>query len=154
MKKIIAVVLLLLSISCGGPEYMPPEIHSLKLVNKITGADAAAYVNKIHYGDVAGERNEIGFYSGKEGEATLYLTYYNSKEEAVQDEKKMTEKISPLNSVFINGSFIEINDKRFYRTFGMGQTHFIFSSSNVLIWFSAETVVAKKLLIRYLEYIN
>jgi hypothetical protein len=66
----------------------------------------------------------------------------------------MTEKISPENSVFIGGEYLDIEGKQVYRCFGMGQTHFVFAHQKELFWISVNTVIGKDVLTAYLDYIK
>jgi hypothetical protein len=130
---------------------MPREISGFSLSQKLTGKEAADFLNKLHLQKVTDEQSEIGFYKGKSGDAVIYLTYYSSAEEASEYEKRMTDKITNENTPFIMGAYENIGGRRIFRTFGMGQTHFVFSDGNVLIWLSFETSGAIELLNEYLS---
>lgn len=159
LKKIqiiaVFIVPLLLGSCSGDGGYLPGVISGLTLKKAVTGAEAAKEVNKIHYNPVAGEKeNEIGFYEGSENRATIYITYYKTEEEAQSDFGKMTQKISPQNSVFISPSFFDFQGYNIYRCFGMGQSHFVFVHKKALLWISADTVHGKEFLKEYLQIIN
>lgn len=124
------------------------------LTRKLSGDDAKSFVDKLHFQNVATTSNEIGFYEGRKGEAIIYISYYENEEAATKDEIRMTKKISPENSVFIMGRYIEINERKIYRTFGMGQTHFVFSQGNALFWISVETNWGKRFIKEYLSCIE
>lgn len=49
---------------------------------------------------------------------------------------------------------MEVAKKKVYRTFGMGQTHYVYVVENKLFWFSAETIWAKYFIINYLKYLD
>lgn len=148
-------VLLFTLISCSqNKNYLPDNFFGLTLTRKLTGDDAKSFVDKLHFQNVATTSNEIGFYKGEKGEAIIYISYYESKEKAFEDEIRMTKKISPENSAFIMGSYIEINERKIYRTFGMGQTHYVFTHYNSLFWLSVETVGAEKFLEEYLNFLS
>lgn len=156
MKRIIisALILLTLSFCAEEPETIPQEFSGLKLTKHLTGAEAINFVNRLHFNSVTSEKNEIGFYSGEKGNAIIYVTYYNDENTASDNYEKMTVKISPENSVFEKGSFMTVSGRRVYRTFGMGQTHYVFTISNKLFWISAETVWARKFLDEYIDLID
>jgi len=86
----------------------------------------------------------------KQGKAVIYITYYDNPEQASAEGLKMTEKMSSNNSVFIERKYFDLNGKRIYRCFGMGQTHFIFSYHKQLFWISVDTILAKPFLQSYL----
>ena len=135
-------------------EYLPQEIFNLSLSKKLMGRDAADFLNKLHVQSITDTKTEIGFYKGESGDAIIYLTYYLTSEEAVEFEQQMTDKISAENTPFIMGEYMEIEGKQIYRTFGMGQTHFVFSYNHVLIWLSLGTTWANDFLKEYLENIK
>ncbi len=145
----------LLVYSCSNKEeYLPPDFFELQLKNKLSGDDAIEYVNKLHLQNVAADSNEIGFYNGFKGDAIIYISYYENEESALIEEKRMTEKISPENSVFFMGEYIDIEGKKIYRTYGMGQTHYVFSHGKELIWISLGTLWAEDFLKEYLKYLK
>ncbi|GAB4370739.1 MAG: hypothetical protein Kow0042_13120 [Calditrichia bacterium] len=146
----------MLLISCGKepPHFLPEQINNLKLEKKMLGEEAKNFVNKLHFQSVASEKNEIGFYQGEEGKATIYVTHYNSSEKAREDWKRMTEKISPKNSVFIGGDHFKVKGRMIYRCFGMGQTHFVFTNEKQLFWISVNTMIGQKILSAYLDYLG
>ncbi len=149
------ISLIFIAASCStNTIYLPDEFFELKLTRKLTGDDAKDFVNKLHFQKVTDLENEIGFYEGGKGKALIYITYYPSEKEALSDEKKMTEKISPQNSVFIGGEYFELDGKSIYRTFGMGQSHYVFTKDNALLWVSVDSIWGKEFLEKYLDYLN
>lgn len=121
---------------------------------KLAGREATEFINNLHFQAVAAEKNEIGFYEGESGPAIIYVSYYTSNETAAAEGKRMSEKISPENSVFIGGEYLEVSGKAVYRCFGMGQTHFVFTHQKALFWMSVNTMKAKAILAAYLEYLG
>lgn len=135
--------------------YLPGNIAGQTLKQKISGAEATEKVNKIHFNPVAGNKeNEIGYFEKGENSSTIYLTYYKDEETAKSDFEKMTQKISPQNSVFISPGFFNFEGFNVYRCFGMGQTHFVFVHKNALIWISTGTISSKDFLKEYIKYIK
>ena len=154
-KLSVTFLITLLFISCSGDKnYIPQSFFELELDRKLIGDEAKEFVDKLHFQDVATMQNEVGFYSGEKGKALIYITYYQTDKEAEIDFVKMTEKISPENSVFIGGEYFEAKGYNVYKCFGMGQTHYVFYHENLLFWLSAETVWAEEFLNEYLEFIK
>ncbi len=153
MLRLTASLLLLISlIYCSdNPEYMPAGISGLSLTNRLTGKEAAEFLNKLHLQKVTDEQTEIGFYTSNAADAVVYLTYYSNAEEAGEYEARMTDKILNEKTPFIMGEYKNVEGKKIFRTFGMGQTHFVFSHRNVLIWLSLNTSLANDFLEEYLE---
>jgi len=150
-----AVIIIFLFTFCSNEvELFPKYFSDLNLTKKLTGTEAKNFVNRLHFNSVTNEKNEIGFYNGLKGNAIIYVTFYNNAEAAFTNYNKMTKKISPGNSVFTESEFINIAGKPIYKTFGMGQTHYVFTFSNKLFWISAEPQWAQDFLTRYLEILN
>lgn len=156
MKKYIciAAAIIMLQSCSNSVQPLPDEVHNIPLAKKITGEEAATLVNQIHLQPVTDTKNEIGYYESENGDAVIYITYCTDNNEAADFEKRMTEKISPANSVFIRGEYTRLFGKDVYRCYGMGKTHFVFRSDCKLYWISAETMWAKKFLEEYLNHIS
>ncbi|OGB60603.1 MAG: hypothetical protein A2Y94_03065 [Caldithrix sp. RBG_13_44_9] len=134
--------------------YIPSSFMSCRLEKKLTGIEARQWVDKIHGKVVTPPESEIGFYLGENGPITVYVSGYQTEELARKELLRMTEKISSQNSIFIGGEFVELDGKNIYRCFGMGQTHFVFTHHNKLIWLSVNTIQGKEMLRAYLDLIN
>jgi len=143
--------ILIITFACNKKSTIPQQVFGFNLRKKVIGKEAKSYVDKIHFEDVASDKNEIFFYEGDEGSAIIYMTIYYSNVEAEREWKRMTEKISPEYSVFIMGTMQEIHGKSIYRCFGLGQTHYVFAHENRLLWVSIKTDVAKDFLDLFME---
>ncbi len=149
------LAILLAMAGCSSPkEYLPAHFLQMKLVKKLTGAEAKAYVDRLHHREVTPQKNEIGFYEGEGGPAIIYITYYRDSKSAAAEGEKMAKKISPLNSVFIGGQFITVDSRQIYRCFGMGQTHYVFSYKKALFWLSVNTMRSRAILDVYLHFLK
>lgn len=133
------------------PNLLPEELYGCKLTAHLSGEEAKSHVNQLHFQKVAGHSTQMARYKGENGPITIYITTYLNKTQAEEDYKKMTQKISPENSVFIAGEYLEIGEKELYRCFGMGQTHFVLVHQKHLIWLSVDTIRANKILEAYLK---
>lgn len=152
-QVIIAVLFILFSACSVQKEYLPNEVFELSLTKKLTGSEAESFVNRLHYGTVAAEENEIGFYSSEKGSAVIYISYYNSIDEASEILLQMVEKIENVPSPFEGGDSFELYDHIIYRYSGLGQSHFVFSSGNILLWISADVLWAELFLNDYMKKI-
>ena len=133
---------------------LPNEISGLKLDKKLTGKDANDFLSRMHSGEVGSAKNEIGFYSGDQGGATIYVSYFEDKFQARDEESKMTDKISLGKSAYTNGIQYYIDGQKIFKCTGYSQSHFIFSLEANLYWLTADTEIDRKLLSDYLEYLN
>ena len=133
---------------------LPEKIFTLTLKKQLTGEEAKAFVDNLHFKEVTPENNAIGFYEGEKGKAIIYVTHYKDAKQAREEGQRMIEKIDQGNPVFFMGDSLFVNEMPVYRCFGMGETHFIFSRDNHLFWISSGTMFAQKFLSAYLEYIK
>ena len=136
---------------CGKENTFPSKIIEYTIVKKISGSEAQKIVNQIHLQPVAETESEIGFYENGPDKAFIYITYYKSEEAAQVNLLTMINKISPDNSVFIDGGKLAIADIVIYRYFGMGQTHYTFRIRKIIIWISVDTMIARDFLESYLN---
>jgi len=134
--------------------FLPEKIFTLTLKKQLTGEEAKAFVDNLHFKEVTPENNEIGFYEGEKGKAIIYVTHYKDAKQAREEGKRMIEKIDQGNLVFFMGDSLFVNEMPVYRCFGMGETHFIFSRDNHLFWISSGTMFAQKFLYAYLEHLK
>lgn len=133
---------------------LPKEVLSLKLDKKLLGKEAKDFLSRLHPGEVGSSKNEIGFYSGSRGGATIYVSIYENKIIALDEEKKMTTKISLGNTAFTIGEINYFDGLKIYKCFGYSQSHFIFSKDSNLYWLTADTEIDRKFLSAYLDYLN
>jgi hypothetical protein len=156
-RNIVLFLLLLFSIinsSCSVKEDLFPEkIGQIKLNKLISGEDALRLVNQMHLQNVTSEETKIGFYSSGKGKAIIYVTDYKNYADAETGADQMIQKINTSKTPFIRGKLITVENKKIFRTFGMGMTHFIFTDENNLIWISVSTHLGKDFLKAYLGLI-
>jgi hypothetical protein len=158
LRKVIYLILLIyIILSCSSNiDYTPQTFLDYKQTNILNGDAAKTFVDRLHFQVVAKDSNVVAFYEGtkENSDAIIYLTYYSDLQNARDDYAKMTQKISPENSVFVEGKYIKINDKEVYRCFGMGQTHYVFYDQSVLFWLSLPTLDANRFMHAYIDYIH
>lgn len=153
--RIILISLCFTFIECSNEKnYLPVQINSFKLNRTLTGAEAEAFIDRLHQGKVASEKNEIGFYKLDNSSLIIYVAYYKDAGKAVSEYEKMIAGLSLENSVFINPGYVNINNKQIYSCSGLGQSHFVFHNRKQLIWLSVDSHIGKDFLEKYLEHIN
>jgi hypothetical protein len=155
IKQSLFLLIVTFLISCSlNSEYLPEEFFGLQLTKKITGEEATKMVNKLHHEPVTEVENEIGHYSGDNKRALIYISHYQKPEDAKKYYDKMTKKISLGESPFTGSENIDISGKNIYRTFGMGQSHYIFTYNKELFWISVGTLYGKNFIEEYLSYLS
>ena len=154
MRLAIILSICFLIQNCAKKEVFPQHILGYSLAKVVSGAEATKMVNRLHFQPVTNTENEIGFYEKDTEKAIIYVTHYQTEIDAQTNLVKMIDKISPENSVFINGGQVESNEITVIRYFGMGQTHYIFRFRKMLFWLSVDTMIAQDFLDSYIEYIQ
>jgi len=148
----ISLCLALSSLTCNQrADLLPEQFYGCTLTGRLSGDDAKTHVDRLHFQNVTAHSTEIGRYEGPDGPITIYVTTYLNSQQAEEDYHKMTQKISPENSVFIGGEYLKIGEREVYRCFGMGQTHYVIIHRENLIWLSVDTIRANKILDAYLK---
>ena len=155
LKQNFFLLIVVFFISCSlNSNYLPEDFFGLQLTKKLTGKEAKEFVNNLHFQSVTDLENEIGFYDGEAGSATIYITHYTTREAAKSNYEKMVKKISPENSVFIKPEYLQLGGMEVYRCFGLGQSHYVFPYKKELFWISVETHFGKKFVEEYLNYLK
>ncbi len=135
-------------------EFLPEKVGDMMLVKTIEGEEAKKNINELHFQPVTENENLIGYYENLSGQAIVYVTIYQSNEDAVRDFDKMTKKISPENSVFVYPQFFDFENNKIYKCFGMGMSHYVFALNKKLYWISVDTHLAKNFFEEFFRIVN
>lgn len=152
LKKLPLIILLIISSCSEKPQMLPQSLGELKLEKFLVGKEAKEFINQMHVsGMVAGDKNEIGFYSLDTLKAIIYISKFKSPEIAKQKLEQMLIKIAHGGTPFaLHNQFI-IENRDIYLIFGMGQAHYIYTDKNELIWLSADFPISLKVLHSFLK---
>jgi len=131
---------------------VPETLGNLRLEKHLKDADARELINRLHAKGVTPGANEIGFYLGPNGEATVYVSVYPTSESAAESAINMAERIREGNPVFGQYRVLKAGDLDIYRCWGMGQDHYFFSVGKDLYWLAADSPVAEAALEEVLKY--
>jgi hypothetical protein len=139
MKKLIFILLLFLIACSERPKMIPSSLGKLKLEKYLSGKKAKEMINKMHMsGNVAGDKNEIGFYSSDTLNAVLYISKFKNPELTQQRLAEMLIKIAHGETPFSLHNQVNVSGKRIFVAFGMGQAHYIYADKDELIWLSVD----------------
>lgn len=148
-------IIVILFFSCSQHKNnLPENLFGLKLLQKYTGETAKDLVDRLHQQNIVTEKNEIAFYGGEIGNATIYISYYKNENSAHQDYIKMTEKILSTNSIFSKGNYFNKNGKYVFNCIGLAQIHYVFAHENLLFWISVDPNISEKFFERYFEFVT
>ena len=118
---------------------LPETIGELHRVQLVTGAEAQAEVDRLHGKALEAEASAIARYARDAGRpAEVWVSRVASEAEARRQTGLMVHKMfENPKSPFKDPRRIEHNGLAVYRFTGMGQTHLIWSSGDLVWWVSA-----------------
>ncbi|CUS98341.1 hypothetical protein [Candidatus Kryptobacter tengchongensis] len=152
LKKLPLIILLIISSCSKKPQMIPQSLGELKLDKFLVGKEAREFINQMHVsGMVAGDRNEVGFYSLDTLKAVLYISKFKSSEIAEQKLEQMLIKIAHGGTPFVLHNQFRIQNRDIFLVFGMGQSHYIYADKDKLIWLSADMPISLVVLHSFLK---
>lgn len=141
------IVSIIWSYSCAKKESIsaPEKISEKKLTKLISGAEAVKVIDKLHGLTVAPQENVIAEY-GDEPKDLLYISWYNEEDQARDAFIQMISKMIKAES----GPFSHIRalpdyGEKVFMSIGMGAIHYIFCSSNYIIWLQTYQDIGREL---------
>jgi len=135
-SALVCVVAWVLVLGCSSTTEIPtPEkIGEKDRVNLITGAKAAAVVNRLHRNNVATGGDVIAEY-GRTKKDLLYISAYPDGKKAKNAFDLMINKMrAARGGPFSHLMPIKKYGGKVYMTLGMGAVHYIIWSENHLLW--------------------
>ena len=151
--KLFTVAAVIVIWGCSGATDIrtPEKIGEKERTRVVTGDRAAAVVNKMHEGEVAGDDNAIAEY-GSDKKEILYVTFYRDPKAAQKGFDAMIEKMrTTQNSPFFHLMPLPKYQNKVYITLGMGAVHYIYASGNFLLWLQTAQSFGNQLPPRLLE---
>lgn len=152
MKRLIyALFVVILAVGCnqsqsGNP--LPASIADMERTNVIQGEDADKIITELHRKVVTDQSNFIGKYSGQQYSATLYITKYENKDGALEDFRRMAERI---NKPEVGGSMgfqhvrpVPELGNHAYMTIQGERVHYYFVKDGMLYWIDVDPEKARQ----------
>lgn len=127
------------------------ELNGMTMVQKISGDEAKKQIDKLHGKSVTPDENNILFYKGENGEATLYISFYSDLENAYFAYDRMVNLIRDENNVFGHFHQFEIENQQLSMCLGMGQAHYFFQKDKYLYWLSTNYQIAQSTVVDLLN---
>jgi hypothetical protein len=143
----ILLALVIISLGCSKNQEIPvPEILLKKKLTKlISDEEANKVINRLHGLDVAPEKNIIAEY-GTDPKDLLYISRYNTEEQASESFKLMINKmIDSDEGPFTHIQVLPDYDDKVYISIGMGAIHYIFISRRYVLWLQTYQEIGREL---------
>lgn len=111
----------------------------------ISGDEAIKVIDKMHGLPVAPDANIIAEY-GADKEDLLYISYYSNSNDAQKYFRQMIEKMEKTEkSPFSHLKRLPDYESNVYFTLGMGAIHYIYCSSNYILWLQTKQSFGREL---------
>ncbi|CUS93535.1 hypothetical protein [Candidatus Kryptonium thompsonii] len=155
LRKFIFLGLLILLGCSDKPTMIPNSLGKLNLDKYYVGAKAKEMINQLHMsGMVAGDKNEIGFYSHDTLKEVLYISKFKDSKIAEQKLEQMLIKIAHGSTPFFLHNQVNVQNTNIFLLFGMGQSHYVYTKNDKLIWLSVDFQVSLETLHSLLKQIR
>lgn len=133
------------------PSLVPNSLHGLALVERRSGSDAASLIQRLHDRSVAPVKSEIGSYDSGEMQAVVYVSRFESAEDAGTALIDMAEGIGTGSSGFGHHESVTIAGVEVHRVVGHGQLHYFFARATDVTWLSVPPSLARPALAQLLN---
>ena len=148
-KAIIGLTVLLLwagIFSCAPKQtaLLPTNLKGLRLQSTVRGQAAEAMINRLHNKEVTSKDNYIGHYQGQGAKAVLYVSEFQSQQEAEALLVSMRDRIKTTAKVFGHFRRMSARGLTVYSVLGLGQVHYFYRQGHVLIWLAVDPAVARE----------
>jgi hypothetical protein len=153
----ILCILALTSAACSdrpatnGSELLPAQLHGLQLVESHSGEEAAATIADLHKQDVAATETEIGIYGSEEMRAELYVSVFQSTDEAATQFEAMVDAITAGVPGYGHHTHFDVEERDVHIVFGDGKINYFFGEGERLSWLGANPTIARAALADLLE---
>jgi hypothetical protein len=147
LNFLILFVLVILFIGCSKNQEVPvPEkILEKKMTKLISDDEAIKDIDKLHGLDVTPDKNIIAEY-GTDPKDLLYISKYNTEEQASESFKLMINKmIESDEGPFTHIQVLPDYGDKVYISIGMGAIHYIFNSTRYVLWLQTYQEIGREL---------
>ena len=117
---------------------LPVVVGPLKLLKSFEGKEAQSFLDSMHDKKVAPKSSSRGEYRSGNQQATLYVSNYGTRSQAVSVWKKMAARIGGGNRVFEHFQELTIGSITIGCCVGLGQVHFFFCLRNRIYWWAVD----------------
>lgn len=123
---------------------LPTNLKGLRLQNTVQGQAAEAMINRLHNKEVTAKDNYIGHYQGQGAKAVLYVSKFQSQQEAEALLASMSDRIKTNSNTFGHFRRMSARGLTVYSVLGLGQVHYFYQEGHVLIWLAVDPTVAQE----------
>jgi len=146
----IVVGWLRINLQKSDPAWLPDTLAGLLLEQLAQGEEAVSEINKLHGKSFALVDGAVGSYGG--GQVTLWVSQAQTTSSAEEILFAMRDRIAKGDSPFTPLRESTRGQRTVYEAEGMGQIHYYFQSSDLVIWLAVENTIAETALTDALDH--
>lgn len=146
----IAAGWLRITLEKSDPTWLPETLAGLVLEQLVQGEEAVSEINRLHGKSFALVDGAVGSYGG--GQVTLWVSQAQTTSSAEEILFAMRDRIAEGDSPFTPLRESTRGHRTVYEAEGMGQTHYYFQSSDLVIWLAVEITIAETALTDALDH--
>lgn len=117
-----------------GSDLLPQQLHGLQLVESKSGDEAAGVIARLHKGDVAPRATEIGIYEAEGLNAELYVSAFQTADEAVAQFEAMVSAVTEGVEGFGHHTHFDAGDRDVHVVFGNARINYFYAEGERLTW--------------------
>ena len=134
---------------------LPDSLGPMKLIRSTFGEQARKQIHKLHGKSFEIKNSGIGYYTHGDSQVTLWVSEYETDEDARKSVQIMAKKIkSGPDSVFRDFKKTEVRGITTYFVTGMGQNHYFFQKKEFAVWLAVDTVFSQMILKEAMDKIH
>lgn len=140
----VLVILALGAVGCSdrpateGTELLPGQLHGLQLVEAKSGQEAAGMIARLHRQDVAPRASEIGVYEVEGIRAELYVSVFQSAEEAKTQFEAMVAAINEGASGYGHHTHFDVTGRDVHIAFGDSRINYFYADGERVTWLGVQ----------------
>lgn len=117
-----------------GTDLLPAQLHGLQLVESRSGTEATAEIARLHKQPVAPRASEVGTYEAEGIRAELYVSAFNTPDEASEEFEAMVSAINQGVEGYGHHTHFDVAGRDVHVVFGDSRINYFYASNSKLTW--------------------
>jgi len=132
--------------AANATKMLPAQLHGLQLVETQSGEEAAGVVGRLHKQDLAPRETEIGVYGSESMGAVLYVSAFQTADEAAAQFESMLTAIGEGVPGYGHHTHFDVSGRDVHIVFGDGRINYFYTEGDKVTWLGAEPVIARAII--------
>lgn len=125
---------------------LPAQLHGLQLVETQTAEEAAGIVGRLHKQDLTARETEIGIYGSDGLRAELYVSAFETADEAAAQFESMLAAIGEGVPGYGHHTHFDVSGLDVHSVFGNGRINYFYAKGEQVTWLGAEPMIARAII--------